>query len=87
MQQAYDYSLMPRYEDHFRQRIGVLQQLQILLSNDATLGDVAQLIQCFQQEFGVQEQLEYVIQRLVGCSLEEQITHRKTAQGKKQNAG
>lgn len=87
MQPAMNYSLMPKYNDYFCRSIGVLQQLQTLLSKTATLGDVAQLIHGFQQEFGVQEHLEDVIQHLVRSSLEEQIASRKISQEKQRNAG
>lgn len=77
MHQAQKYSLIPMYQDTFSRCIGVLQQFQKLLSNDATLDDIAQLVQSLQQEFGTQEQLECVIQTLVSRSLEEQLAHRQ----------
>lgn len=86
MQPTMNYTLVPKYDDSFCRRIGVLQQLQLLLSETATLDDVAQLIHCFQQEFGVQEQLEDVIQHLVGSSLREQVATRRSHQGQKRTA-
>lgn len=64
------------YRDDFSRSIGVLQHLQTLLKNDATLADVAQMIQSFQHEFGVQELLENVIQSLVSRTLQNQIQNR-----------
>ena len=81
MDQTQEYVLTPRYEDDLCRSIGVLQQLQMLVSNNATLDDVAQVVQSFQQKFGVQEQLESVIQCLVSQSLGEQMAHRKTGRG------
>lgn len=77
MYQEQSYSLAPRYETILCRRIGVLQQVQTLLSNEATLNDVAQLIRSLQQEFGVQEHLEQVIQFLVSRSLKEQLSRRE----------
>lgn len=77
MHQAQKYSLIPTYRDTSSRCIGVLQQFQKLMSNEATLEDVAQLIQNLQQEFGTQEELECVIQTLVSRSLEEQLARRQ----------
>jgi len=76
MYQTQHYSMAPVYEDDSCRCIGVLQQLQTLLSIDATLADVARMIRCFQQEFGVQEQLENVIQSLVSRVLKQQRQNR-----------
>ncbi len=83
MYQGQSYSVTPRYENTISRHIGVLQQVQTLLHNDATLNDVAQLIQSLQQEFGIQEPLEHVIQFLVSRSLKEQLSQResKVAEG------
>lgn len=78
MYHTQDYSQAPCYYDAVCQRVGVLQHLQTLLSIDATLSDVARVVQDFQQEFGPQEQLEHVIQSMVGSSLRTQIALRKT---------
>lgn len=77
MYQEQIYSLTPQYADGPNRQLGVLQQLQTLLNDHATLSDVMQLIQSFQQEFGVYEQLENVIQLLVGRYLEKQLVQRK----------
>ncbi len=79
MYQEQNYSVAPRYENILCRRIGVLQQVQTLLRNDATLNDVAQLVQSLQQEFGIQEPLEHVIQFLVSRSLREQLSQREQA--------
>lgn len=76
MYQTQHYSVIPIYWDDSSRSVGVLQQLQILLRNDATLADIAQVIQNFQREFGAQESLENVIQSLVGRSLKKQIQNR-----------
>ena len=77
MYQEQFYSLTPRYADGSSRQLGVLQHLQTLLDDHATLSDVAQLVQSFQQEFGVYEQLERVIQLLAGRCLEKQLVQRK----------
>lgn len=76
MYQEQNYALPPRYETVLCRGIGVLQHIQTLLSTDATLNDVARLVQGLQQEFGAQEQLEDVIQTLVSRSLKEQLSQR-----------
>lgn len=77
MNQVQTYLLTPVYEEGSCRCIGVLQQLQTLLGNDATLTDVVRVVQRFQHEFGAQAQLEQVIQSLVGRFLEQQIAVRK----------
>lgn len=86
MYQKQSYSVAPRYENTLSRRIGVLQQVQTLLHNDATLNDVAQLVQSLQQEFGMQEQLEHVIQFLVGRSLKEQLSQRQPKEQRAEEA-
>lgn len=76
MYQTQQYSVIPVYWDDSRRSVGVLQHLQTLLKNGATLADVAQMIRHFQQEFGPQAPLEQVIQSLVSRSLKEQIQNR-----------
>jgi hypothetical protein len=73
---------IPIYEDRICRCIGVLQQLQTLLSDDATLDDVVRMLHNFEQEFGAQAQLESVIQRLVSRHVEQQVAHhqKKSAQ-------
>lgn len=70
------YSVIPAYWDNLSRSAGVLQNLQTLLKNNATLADVAQMIQHFQRDFGPQAPLEQVIQSLVSRSLKEQIQNR-----------
>jgi len=77
MYQEQSYSQAPRYENILCRHIGVLQQVQMLLSDDATLEDVVQLIYGLQREFGMQERLEHVIQFLVSRALQEQISQRE----------
>ena len=69
--------LGPYYPDKLCRSIGVLQQLQTLLGDDATLDDVAQVIRRLQREFGPQTQLENVIQFMVCLSLEKQVIQRE----------
>lgn len=77
MYQEQIFSLIPHYADGLSRQLGVLQHLQTLLNNHATLSDVAELVQSFQQEFGVYEQLERVIQLLASRCLEQQLIQRK----------
>lgn len=71
----------PVYTDDLSRMIGVLQQLQYLMSTwtDPTLADVAILLQGIQQDFGPGESLENIIQALVGRHLSSQMARRKTS--------
>lgn len=70
-------SIPPLYADQLTRTIGVLQQLQVLVADDAaTLGDVSHIFLAIQQEFGAHTSLEQVIQALVGRHLAQQIERR-----------
>jgi hypothetical protein len=57
--------------------IQVLQQLQRLLTIEATLADVADLLACVEAEYGDEILLEDVIQSLVGEHLAAQLAQRE----------
>lgn len=70
-------SIPPMYAEQLTRTIGVLQQLQVLIANDAaTLDDVSHLVQAIQREFGAHTSLEQVIQSLVGRHLAQQVERR-----------
>jgi hypothetical protein len=75
-QQIRTFSTSPLVHDGLTRKIGMLQQLQVLLSTEATLGDAARQILQLQEEFGPRTSLEDVIQALVGQHLTRQIASR-----------
>ena len=64
--------------DGLNHQIQVLQQLQRLLTTEATLADVTDLLVCVESDYGAESLLEDVIQRLVGEYLALQIEQRKS---------
>ena len=88
MQQVHTGSLTmlpPVCLDDLSRKIGVLQQLQVLMSTwtDPTLADVVRLVQDIQQDFGPDESLENVIQALVGRHLASQISRKTSVEAAK----
>ena len=77
-------STAPCYIDPLSRIIGVLQHLQVLLTPDATLADVAHLVLSMQQDFGSSEPLEQVIQALVGQHLASQMARRLSQQSRQE---
>ena len=63
---------------HLSYQIQVLQQFQRLLTTEATLADVSQLLACVEKNYGAESLLEDVIQSLVGEHLALQIERRET---------
>ncbi len=76
MMQHQPQSTAPVYTDEVSRIVGVMQHLQCLLAENATLTDVSNLVGNMQQEFGSQERLETVIQALVGRHLAAQVACR-----------
>ena len=75
--------LAPVYQSDLARTIGVLQQLQVLCSaqaSDPSLADVVRAIGDMQREFGEHAQLEGVIQSLVGQHLSQQFVARRRQQ-------
>ncbi len=71
--------VIPGTLDRFAVTIRVLQQLQRLLPQSATLSDVADILACVETEFDAETRLEDVIQSLVGEHLAAQIAQRGPA--------
>ena len=65
--------------DQLNYQIQVLQQLQRLLTTEATLADVTTLLTCVEADYGAESLLEDVIQHLVGEHLALQIERRNLA--------
>src|SRR5207248_9907261 len=76
------YATIPAYADDRSRTIGAWQQLQLLMASwqNPTLADVAHLVLRMQQDFGLHEPLENVIQSLVGQHLTSQMTRRLSQQ-------
>ena len=72
-------SFVPVYQSDLTRTIGVLQQLQRLVTTpgEASLADVIQVVREMQHQYGEDSQLEQVIQALVGQHLGQQIAARR----------
>jgi hypothetical protein len=64
---------------HLNCQIQALQQIQRLLTTEATLADVSNLLACVEADYGAECLLEDVIQRLVGEHLTLQMERREIA--------
>ena len=64
---------------YLNHQIQTLQQLQRLLTTEATLADVSNLLARVEADYGAESLLEDVIQRLVSQHLALQLERRKSA--------
>lgn len=72
--------------EHLGRQISVLQQLQCLLTSEATLADAKNLLASIEADYGVESRLEDVIQCLIGEYLAHQIEQRRAVRRQRQGS-